>query len=94
MHKVLQVLPRADYTVYVYFNDGKVKRYDVSHLVGKGVFKPLEDVDWFMNRCTVLNGTLAWDVSGHYDPWECIDLDPEVIYEAGQEVADPLQDTA
>jgi hypothetical protein len=62
----------------------------VKPLVGKGVFSRLEDKYYFMNRCTVLNNTLAWDVSGHYDPAQCIDLDPEVLYEKSVEVKDPL----
>ncbi|TVR75097.1 MAG: DUF2442 domain-containing protein [Spirochaetaceae bacterium] len=33
LHQVVQVIPKEDYTVYVYFADGIIKRYDVSHLV-------------------------------------------------------------
>ena len=93
-HQVVQALPREDYSVYAYFADGIVKKYDVSHLVGKGVFAPLTDVSWFMDRCTVMNGTVAWDVSGHFDPRECIDIDPEVIYAEGTTVSDPLESPA
>ena len=94
VHQVVQVIPRDDYTVYVYFVDGIVKRYDVSGLVGKGIFASLSDPDWYTERCTVLNGTLAWDRSGTYDPREAIDIDPEVIYENGETVSDPLEESA
>lgn len=94
VHQVVQVIPRDDYRVYVYFVDGIVKLYDVSGLVGKGVFAPLKDLDWFTERCTVLNGTLAWDRSETYDPREAIDIDPEEIYEHGETVADPLEEPA
>ncbi|MFO8064507.1 MAG: DUF2442 domain-containing protein [Spirochaetota bacterium] len=91
LHQVIQVIPKEDYTVYVYFIDGIIKQYDVSHLVGKGVFAPLSDLGWYMDRCTVLNGTLAWDRSGRYDPREALDVDPEVIYNHGKTVSDPLE---
>jgi len=47
-----------------------------------------------MNCCTVLNNTLAWDLSGNYDPYNCIDLDPEVLYQESIEVKDPLEKVA
>jgi hypothetical protein len=94
LHQVVQVIPKEDYTVYVYFADGMIKRYDVSHLVGSGVFSALSNVDWYLERCTVLNGTLAWDRSGHYDPQEALDIDPEVIYQRGESVPDPLEKPA
>jgi hypothetical protein len=91
---VLQVLPKENYKVYIYFSDGRVKLFDVSDLVGKGVFKKLEDIDFYYNRCTVLNGTLAWDVSGNFDPTLCIDIDPYTLYNDSIEVSDPLEEIA
>jgi hypothetical protein len=88
--QVLQVIPAENYKVYLYFSDGRVKVYDASHLVGKGVFKKLEYKDFYFNRCTVLNGTLAWDVTGDFNPRECIDLDPDTLYIESIEVPDPL----
>ena len=92
--QVLQVMPAENYRIYIYFSDGRVKLYDASHLVGKGVFKRLEERDFYFNRCTVLNGTLAWDVSGNFNPYECIDLDPDMLYNESVEVPDPLATTA
>lgn len=37
--EVVQVIPQDDYKVIVYFVDGAVKKYDVSHLVGEGIFE-------------------------------------------------------
>ena len=90
----LQVLPEDDYKIYVYFSDGRVKLYDVSHLTGKGVFKKLEDKEFYFTGCTVLNGTLAWDVLGVFDPVQCIDIDPYTVYNEGDDVDDPLRETA
>ncbi len=90
MRTVLQVIPRNDFKVYVYFDDGRVRLYDVSPLLGKGVFKKIASLDDFLAKCTVMNGTLAWDLSGHFDPSNCIDIAPETIYTDGIDVKDPL----
>ena len=78
--EVVQVKPNDDYTVYVYFSDGKIVCYDVKYLLDKNIFKQLKDKDIFMNTCTILNDTLAWDVGGNRDETSCIDIDPETLY--------------
>lgn len=78
---VVQVKPHKDYTVTVLFDDGKEVLYDTRPFVGKGVFSVLSDIDFFMERCVVLNDTLSWDVSGDYDNTLCLDIDPISIYE-------------
>lgn len=87
---ILQVYPRDDYKIYLYFSDGRVKLYDIKPLLDKGIFQKLQSIEFYLNRCTVLNGTLAWDLSGNYDPKDCIDLDPIVLYEKSIEVKDPF----
>ncbi|MCB1160917.1 MAG: DUF2442 domain-containing protein [Leptospiraceae bacterium] len=90
--KIVQVFPTENHKVYLYFDDGKIKLYDISHLIDKGVFCKLQDESFFFEKCTVMNNTLAWDVSGTFDPYNCIDLDPAVLYEESIEVEeDPLQ---
>lgn len=79
--KVVQVIPYRDYKVDVYFEDGKIVCYDASQLLEKKVFEPLKDIDFFMNACTILNDTLAWDVTGTRDESKCLDLDPDMLYE-------------
>lgn len=92
LKKVIQVKPNSDFTVYIYFNDGKIKLYDMKSFLNKGVFVQISDVDNFLSKCTVMNGTLAWDLSGKFDPTNCIDMDPESIYMAAKDVAvDPLE---
>lgn len=81
MHEVVQVKPNDNYEVEVLFDDGKIVCYDAKTLLNKGVFKVLLDKEFFINRCTVLNHTLAWDVSGDYDARKCLDIDPETLYQ-------------
>lgn len=79
-HNVIQVIPYEDYSVYVYFEDGKIVCYNAKPLLEKKGFAPLKDQNFFMNACTILNDTLAWDVSGHRDASTCIDIDPDMLY--------------
>lgn len=78
--QIVQVVPFEDYTVDVYFEDGKIVCYDVSSLLSRGVFQKLQDVSVFMNTCTILNDTLAWDIAGGRDENRCIDIEPETLY--------------
>lgn len=78
--EVVQVIPHENYIVEVLFQDGKIVHYDVSHLLEKGVFKKLKDKDFYISRCTVMNHTLAWDTSGEYNPTNCLDIDPDMLY--------------
>lgn len=80
-HNVVQVIPYTDYMVYVYFDDGKIVCYDACPLLEKKAFSPLKDINFFLNRCTILNDTLAWDVSGTRDASACLDIDPDMLYE-------------
>lgn len=91
MHDVVQVFPQPDFSVFVYFSDGIIKKYDAKPLLNKGVFKQISDIQSFTDKCTVMNNTLAWDLSGHFDPYNCIDIDPETIYESSITVTDPLK---
>ena len=77
---VVQVVPFEDYTVDVYFDDGKIVRYDAMPSLEDGIFRKLKDLQIFMNSCTILNGTLAWDIAGDQNEYECIDIDPETLH--------------
>ena len=48
--KVVQVIPMKDYSVYVYFEDGKIVCYDMSQMLEKEVFQPLKDIDIFRDK--------------------------------------------
>lgn len=79
--KVVQVIPLDNYHVQVFFDDGKITEYDITPDLQGEVFRPLQDMDVFKNACTVLNDTLAWDLSGEYDETQCIDIDPFTLYD-------------
>ena len=79
--EIVQVVPHTDYTVSVYFSDGKIVIYNVNPLLDKGIFKKLQDSETFMNTCRIMNDTLAWDITRNGDNTACIDIDPETLYE-------------
>lgn len=79
--KVVQVVPMRDYSVYVYFEDGKIVHYDMSKMIDTEAFCCLKDIEVFMDRCTVMNDTLAWDINGNWDNTACLDIDPDTLYE-------------
>jgi len=70
-----------DYSVYVYFEDGKIVSYDMSKMIEKEAFRSLRDIDIFIDTCTVMNDTLAWDIGRNRDNTTCLDIDPDTLYE-------------
>lgn len=85
-HDIVQVVPYEDYKIYVYFDDGKIVCYNAKPLLEKKGFALLKNKDFFINACTILNDTLAWDVSGNRDTSMCIDIDPDMLYSLKQAV--------
>ena len=77
---IVQVVPHVDYTVSVYFVDGKIVLYDAKPKLDRGVFQKLRNINFFMNNCRIMNNTLAWDISENNDLTNCIDIDPDTLY--------------
>ena len=70
-----------NYTVLAQFSDGTIHKYNMKGLIDKGgVFAPLKNPELFKDTLTVMNQTVAWDLSGNGDPKDCIDVDPLVVY--------------
>ena len=93
MPEIHQALAGEDFTVFAYCNDGAVRLLDAKPLIKiGGVFAKLADPDFFRDRLTIMNGTVAWDVAGNRDATACIDIDPETIFETAPVVKDPLSD--
>ena len=83
--KVVQVIPMENYSVYVYFEDGKIVCYDMIQMIEKEVFRPLKNITVFKEACTVMNDTLAWDIGGNRDNTKCLDIDPDTLYDLPME---------
>ena len=94
--KLFQVFPTDDYLVYLYYDNGEIKIYDCKWILKEGgVFTKLHELEKFMQLCTVMNGTLAWDVSECRDSYNCIDICPDTVYqESIKTLIDPLKNSA
>ena len=91
MPMIVQAIAGENFTVYAYFNDGAIRLVDVKPFIKKGgVFSAIADPTAFREKLTVLNDTVAWDISGDRDPTKCIDLDPISIFKTCPIVSDPL----
>ncbi len=64
----------------------KIVHYDMSQMIEKEAFRPLCDIDIFMDTSTVMNDTLAWDIGKKRDNTTCLDIDPDTLYELPMEV--------
>ncbi len=89
--KVVQAVAGENRTVYAYMNDGTIHLLDMKPMIAQGgVFDRLSDNTFFAEHLTVLNDTVAWDLTGEHDPAACIDIDPFTVADAPA-VADPLE---
>lgn len=88
---VIQAVAGENFTVFAYMLDGTIRKVSVKHLIDKGgIWERLKDLDFFNNALTVMNDTVAWDLSDCFDPTNCIDIDPFTIAEC-ETVPGPLQ---
>lgn len=85
--KLYQVIPQDDYTVVLFYDNGEIKLYDCSWIQSEsGVFEKINDISRFKKLCTVMNGTLAWDISEKRDPYSCIDICPDTVYQESRKI--------
>jgi hypothetical protein len=81
---IVQVVPTKNYIVYVFFDNGIIKEYSMKEDIEKGgIFYKIKEISIFIDCCTIMNNTLAWDLTGKRDNENCIDICPDTIYEEG-----------
>lgn len=72
--KIVACQPKPNYHVWIRFDDGLEGEVDLNHLVGKGVFKAWNSIEFFNSvRVDPKTDTISWG--------EDIDLDPYVLRE-------------
>ncbi|HYH84570.1 MAG TPA: DUF2442 domain-containing protein [Pyrinomonadaceae bacterium] len=74
MNKVVAVKANDDFSLDLKFKDGSIKRFDVKPYIGRGVFRELEDLNYF-KKVRIAFGTVQW-------PNEQ-DISPETLYIEG-----------
>lgn len=82
--EIYQAVAGENFTVYAYVNDGSVRKVDIKpFLLGDcGIFEPLKDIETFKKSLTVIGNTIAWDLTGDRDEYQCIDIDPFYVFES------------
>ena len=88
---LFQVIPTDDFKVYLYYDNGEIKQYDCSWILEKsGVFEKIHKIEDFKRLCTIMNKTLAFDISETRDPYNCIDICHDTVYEDSVKCKDIL----
>ena len=67
------VQAREDYTLFVEFENGETRIFDVRPYLEKPAYRKLADIDFFINNAHISYGTVAWD--------DMIDIAPENLYQ-------------
>ena len=79
MHKVIKVIPQDGFLLQILFSDNCTKFFDVKPYLNKGVFKELNDVNYF-NKVKVKYDSIAWPNDQ--------DFSPDSLYILGKERLD------
>ena len=69
--RVINVKPEQNFTLWITFNNGEEKRFDVKPYLGIGIFKELKDLSLF-NSVKPCLGSVQW-ANG-------VDLCPDTLY--------------
>jgi hypothetical protein len=77
MNRVIDAKANEDFSLDLKFDDGSVKRFDVTPYLNLGVFRELKDADYF-KRVTIAFGTVQW-------PNEQ-DISPDTLYIEGVDI--------
>ncbi len=72
MARPTKVEPRDGYRIWICYSDGAAGVVDLSHLVGRGVFKVWKNPAFFQGVHLTTNGAVAWG--------EDIELCPDALY--------------
>jgi len=78
MNKVVEAKPNDDFSLDLRFDDGSVKRFDVTPYLNLGVFRELQDPAYF-SKVSIAYGTVQW-------PNEQ-DISPDTLYLEGTDIA-------
>lgn len=81
MNKVIAVRANDDFSLNLKFDDGSVKRFDVSPYLNRGIFTELKDLNYF-KQVTLAFGTVQWPKEQDISP-DTLYLEGVLINESG-----------
>ena len=79
MQRVVEAKANDDFSLEVRFDDGSVKRFDVKPYLNLGIFRELQNPDYF-RQVSIAYGTVQW-------PNEQ-DISPETLYLEGVDITE------
>jgi hypothetical protein len=68
LEKLIEIKALENYHLKLKYNDGVEGAIDLSELVGKGIFKKFEDVEFFRNVWIGESGAPTWENELDIDP--------------------------
>ncbi|MGL4731537.1 MAG: hypothetical protein ACRCW0_08130 [Clostridium sp.] len=70
-----------NYKVRLYFNDGKVKVCDALEFIERNpLLEKFKNEQFCRERCCIINETMAFDIMGNKDEYNCYDIALEYLY--------------
>ena len=78
---IVSVRNLGNYNLLILFSNHQERIVDCKKLLDFKIFEELKDINVFIDTCTVLNDTLAWDICKNRDNTTCLDIDPDTLYE-------------
>jgi hypothetical protein len=74
---IKEVKPASNYILYLTFENGEKRQFDLKPYLNTGIFKELKDISLF-NTVHVSFDTIEWDNE--------LDLDPEFLYKESRHI--------
>jgi hypothetical protein len=75
---VREVIPSADYTLLLTFDNGDKKKFDMKPYLHLGIFRELKDIAKF-NSVRVSFDTIEWENEA--------DIDPEILFTQSEKIS-------
>ena len=79
MNRVIEAKANDDFSLDLRFDDGSVKRFDLKPYLNLGIFRELQNLDYF-KQVSIAYGTVQWPNDQ--------DFSPETLYLEGVDVFD------
>ncbi|MCX6249358.1 MAG: DUF2442 domain-containing protein [Bacteroidetes bacterium] len=72
---IKEVKPASNYLLYLTFENGEIRQFDMKPYLNNGIFKELQDISMF-DTVHVSFDTIEWDNEA--------DFNPEILYKESQ----------
>ena len=67
IYKIISAIPYDDFTLFIKFDDGVVKKVDIKPFIGEGVSSSLKDLTYFKD-VRLTDGYIHWENGSDFCP--------------------------